>query len=212
MIFLNILHNSPSKIHSKDLVADANQLIEKIVQDFKSHKGDLTDFSSSFIEPLFNLYIRYDNEVFSAVSKALALDYSQNFKDLERDSKQSFRSRLILHCLIWQDSQAGVQELVSSGKAGLENYNGEASYRAFKKNAYERNKALQPVLAMVESYILADLYAFLPILGQEGMIKISEEKWQTLIEEYSETLDVFRNYALEAQILNKAKYPQAIAI
>lgn len=212
MIFLNISYNKPSKIHSEDLLTDANQLIEKLVQDFKAHKGNLVDFSSAFIAPLFDLYIKYNQEVFSAVSKALALDYSQNFEDLERDSHQSYRSRLILHCLIWQDSQAGVQELVSNGKAGLENYNGEANYRAFKNNAYVKNEALQPVLAMVESYLLADIYAFLPILDQERLIELSADDWHTLMEEYSEALDVFRNYALEAQILNKSKYPQAIAI
>ncbi len=212
MIFLNILRENPSKIHSQEVLQETNLLIEKMIEDFSSNKKALADFCQSRIAPLFDLYIKYNHEVFNALSKALASDYSRNFEDLKRDTNQSYRSRLILHCLIWQDSQAGVQELVSSGKEGLLSYNGEATYQAFSKNAREKNEFLQPVLAMVNAYLLADIYAFLPILEREGLIEISEKDWQNLIDDYADALDTYRHYALEAQILERSKYPQAIAI
>jgi len=211
MIFLNLLRDNSAKVHSEDILQETNQLIEKMVKSFPSSQGSLQDFFAGFTAPLFDLYIKYNQDAFSAVSKALALDYSRNFEDLERDTSQSYRSRLILHCLIWQDSQAGVQELVSSGKAALKSQNGEATYHAFQRNA-DKNEQLKPVLDMVNAYLTAEICALLPILEKEDLIEISEQQWATLMDQYADSLETFKYYALEAQILDRSKYPQAIAI
>tara|TARA_R110002050_G_scaffold52190_3_gene119388 strand:+ start:2015 stop:2653 length:639 start_codon:yes stop_codon:yes gene_type:complete len=212
MIFLNIVQKSPAKIHSNELLRDAQKLIAQTVSDLNREDINIEDFAQSMIDPLFNLYMNHNEEIFNALSKALVLDYCQNFSPLKRDADQSYRSVLKRHCKVWQDSQAAVYELVASGKASLLHYNQQADYQTFHTNATEKMTSLEPVLAMVNAYLLSDIYAFLPILDEEGFIKIKPRDWQQLGTEYNQALERFVHFAKEAHFLNITNYEEAQAI
>jgi len=212
MLFLNILHNNPTKIHSGALVADTQKLIRQIVEDLKQEDQDFEAYSQSLIAPLFDLYMRYNQQTFNALSKALALDYCQNFKGIARDFNKNYRHTLKLHCQVWQDGQAAVYELVEGGKAGLEQFNGSATYHSFYTNVTGEMTSLAPVLEMVNAYLLSEIYAFLPILEEEGSIRINTENWETLKTKYREALHVFIDSAMGNHILSRLKFEDTLAI
>tara|TARA_R110002050_G_scaffold110740_6_gene223240 strand:+ start:920 stop:1558 length:639 start_codon:yes stop_codon:yes gene_type:complete len=212
MIFLNIVHTSPSKLHSASLIKDAQQLIQQIISKLNTEGIAVEDCGKSMIAPLFDLYMNHNQEVFNALSKALVLDYCRNFNLLKRDTNQSFRSTLKMHCKVWQESQPGVQELVSVGKNSLLQFNKQANYRAFYTNATEKMPSLQPVLEMVNAYLLADIYAFLPILDEEGSISISSRNWEALEANYHQALEQFNVLAQEAHLITGEKLEEALAI
>jgi hypothetical protein len=212
MIFLNIVHTTPSKLHSASLLKDAQQLIKQIISKLNSEGTLVEDYGKSMIAPLFDLYMNHNHEIFNAISKALVLDYCQKFSALKRDTNQSFRSILKMHCNVWQESQQGVQELVTGGKSALLQFNKQASYQALYTNAKDKMPSLQPVLEMVNAYLLADIYAFLPVLDEEGSISINSRNWEALTANYHQALEQFIVFAKEAHLLSSAKLEEALAI
>lgn len=212
MIFLNIVHTTPTKLHSASLVRDAQQLIEQIISKLNTEGIIIEDYGKSLIAPLFDLYMNHNQEIFNAISKALVLDYCQSFSLLKRDTNQSYRSILKMHCKIWQESQPGVQELVSGGKSALLQFHDQANYQTFYRNATEKMPSLQPVLEMVNAYLLADIYAFLPILDEEGSISISFRNWEALTVNYHQALEQFIVFASEAHLISSAKLEEVLAV
>ena len=156
--------------------------------------------------------MNHNHEIFNAISKALVIDYCRSFSPLKRGTNQSYLSILKMHCSVWQESQPGVQELVSGGKSALLQFNKQASYQAFYTNATEKMPSLQPVLEMVNAYLLADIYAFLPILDEEGSITINSRNWEALTANYHQAIEQFIVLAKEAHLVSSAKLEEALAI
>ena len=72
--------------------------------------------------------------------------------------------------------------------------------------------SLAPVLEMVNAYLLSEIYAFLPILEEEGSIRINTENWETLKTKYREALHVFIDSAMGNHILSRLKFEDTLAI
>lgn len=210
MLFLNILHKNPQRLHSAELVKAGQKFISKMIEEQKLNAVNLELVSQNLKADLFDLYMEYNEEVFNPMSKALSQDYCRNLAKLEKDQNEVFLSTLHLHCKTWQACQGGVSELVQSGKHGMEAYNGRASYANFAANVSSKLTDLQPILNMVDAYLLADLYAFWPILADEAKIEITD--WSKFTESYKRALKQFTQLAKETHLLAETNVAELVAI
>jgi hypothetical protein len=212
MLFLNILKQSPAKIHSNDLFQRGNELINQMIEANKNDSNDIKESTNALIAPLFELYMDHSEVVFNSLSKAFALDYCPKCTSLKREIANKYLSLLNLHSNIWQESQAGIYELVERGKIVLTNNFGNTKYHNLQSSIKKNWPELMSVLNMVDAYLLSDIYALLPILNEENLIHPNIFDWKVFIELYRTSLCDFSDYAYAAHILSDTRFKEAIAI
>ena len=212
MLFLNILKQTPAKIHSNDLFHRGNELINQMIEAYKNDSNDIKKSANTLIAPLFELYMDHSEFVFNSLSKAFALDYYPKGTSLKSEIANKYLRVLNLHSNIWQESQAGIYELVESGKIVLTNNFGNTKYHNFQSSIKKNRPELMSVLNMVDAYLLSDIYALLPILSEENLIDPKMFDWKVVIELYQTSLCDFSDYANAAQILSDTRFKEAIAI